>query len=1357
MQHSINREDEMTTLEHDLNHVEQTLQEQPQNNSVFQWSGQAQRGRAVFESLGSALGSIRQRYQQLQSSMSTTTTNNDNSDNNTSINASSLSLPTDFEGRLATAERAHSTRMPLGMIRQQLSSSMHPNTTATEHQAAAAAASLQRNVDAKTEDDGYSDADGSSAASAVSSSSTTTGSPSKRHRRPSTLVASRRFAEAHETNDIQLHEQVALLPLEPSPPLPTTPQQQQQQLLPEQQHNESEDRRHTDIVLPVASLQKLDSNKHHGHVLLPFASSSSDFADLPDQPIVPTLYCWGDSPHYSLGTESTETSVTSQPKPIPTHARLGRSELVNVSLGDTHAAFATTSGSLLICGNNTEGAVDPSQRQTPSILLPMHLESILVLTPRILQVACGFDHTAVITETRAVLTFGNNMDGQLGHRQPTQKKTATTDGGRFQHPAAMVLPQRAAQVVCGHRFTAVLTTRMEVYVCGREEITGYNTLEGPPRLPEQSSALQGLPIVYMAAGDQHVVVLTAQGTAYAWGANPTGACGREFPKLLSVPVPIQVPQSSMEQPLQPNGRLPPTPFSNWAAWEVGSPNIITLAEDVAVVDAACGKDFTVLVTKTGHLLVAGSNHQQQLGIVDTSSSSSNEATEQFIVPVQSIDHPNTTQGASFVSAEAGTHHTVLLDNQGNIWTMGKGNPLSLVLEGQSIATIAAGGEVTIAIASKGESAKTQTSSLVTPGLEGLLDGILLEKEVSKQESAVQELANQTEELFRCPAVMNSVFLDPKEIDDLYSKLISAAGEQKYRQLVVSAMENGMMKGLDSIKTARLMYPEAVRCLLLYLQCPLFRRNDTDGCSAQRDVQFDVRGDAIQLLCETILGLPFEGYKALTAWSTSVYAKELFVPFLVKPLMDQLNSKILTERTRAVPVIVGVLRWFQNVAERYPDDVDAKPEDFHSSGVAQLPMEALFDDLIRYKRSSKAERGVNFFLCGSPFLLSPSCKRNLLQVEHQFTMVHAAQSQGVTFDLARRQFLFNPYFVMAIDRQYLLQQTLQAVASAAPGELRKSLKIVFKGEDGVDAGGVTKEFFQLLVVQLFDINTGMWTSHYGDGMQTWFNADCTWNQDGYFLVGVLVGLAVYNSVILDVHFPQAVYRKLLGLPLGLEDMVDPEIQKGLKTLLEYNGDDVEDVFCLTFEVTWNSLGMERKRELKPGGADIPVTSDNREEYVMQYVKWLLMDSIESQYNEFERGFLQVMEGSSLDLLRPEELELLVVGTPELDFEALQRNAEYEGGYDKDSPVVQNLWRFVKESDRETQLNFLKFSTGTNKAPIGGLGEMPFKVQRAGPDSMQLPTSHTCFNTLLVPDYGDNYEKLKERLGRAILECEGFGLQ
>jgi ubiquitin-protein ligase E3 A len=205
-----------------------------------------------------------------------------------------------------------------------------------------------------------------------------------------------------------------------------------------------------------------------------------------------------------------------------------------------------------------------------------------------------------------------------------------------------------------------------------------------------------------------------------------------------------------------------------------------------------------------------------------------------------------------------------------------------------------------------------------------------------------------------------------------------------------------------------------------------------------------------------------------------------------------------------------------------------------------------------------------------------------------------------------------------------------------------------------AGGVTREFFQLLSTQLFAIDTGMWTNKYQDGSITWFNAECSWQDQGYFLSGVLVGLAVYNSVVLDVHFPQAVYRKLLGLPLGLEDMIDEEVRAGLQALLDYDGPDVEEVFSISFDVPWMDLGVEKRRDLKPNGSNIPVTAENKEEYVLLYTKWLLQESIYPQYDAFEQGFMRVMENSSFELLRAEELELLVAGTPDLDFEALRKN-------------------------------------------------------------------------------------------------------
>ena len=70
-------------------------------------------------------------------------------------------------------------------------------------------------------------------------------------------------------------------------------------------------------------------------------------------------------------------------------------------------------------------------------------------------------------------------------------------------------------------------------------------------------------------------------------------------------------------------------------------------------------------------------------------------------------------------------------------------------------------------------------------------------------------------------------------------------------------------------------------------------------------------------------------------------------------------------------------------------------------------------------------------------------------------------------------------------------------------------------------------------------------------------------------------------------------------------------------------------------------------------------------------------------------------------------------------------------------------------------FHQFTTGSDRVPIGGLGKLKLVIARNGSDSERLPTSHTCFNVLLLPDY-KNKEKLKERLTKAISYAKGFGM-
>ena len=1293
---SIVNDEQLRSIDEELQQVERGLDLTPvgrQHRSSIGRTG-------MLNSIQSALGDIRTHLDQAQQEQQ--------EDSVSSSDARSQSL-SQLSERLRTAELAHSTGIPLGLL---LRGNFINEQRQSTRDRLLRGTSLTRS---KSEGSGLErDA-----------------APSRRQqfaqeRRPSALVASRIRANqaAGFQVDLDLHENGAGLirPLE--------------ELMEEQDHDDDEDMVEQETPMLLTKRQKLfmSSGSLSGSLHLPENSSGS------------IVYSWGagvQSLHDDDDTRTVDKARLSKESRI---GRPGSAAVLSVATSATHTACATVQGEVLTCGLNREGAVDPDRRDQEIIRRPALLDSLG--QTRVLQVSCGLDHTAALTDSGSVLTWGSNKEGQLGHR-PTGDTASTS----FCRPRGMLLSggRRAAAVACGHGFTLVLTTRMSLLACGIPEMSGYHK-EDNHHIPSPIPAVEGLPLVSVAAGNRHAAVLTIHGTVFAWGNNSSGCCGRPYPESVTLPVPVHVPDSALEKPDGPN------PFPNWAVWNGSN---VSLADDVAVVHAACGDEHTVLVTRSGRLLCCGRNNQGQIGL----------ASKESVTSVQPVEHPQSSAGRHFVTAEAGDGHTLLLDDLGDVWEMGncKMSGPEAVLTGKGVLAIACGGDSRIAIAPGGRGAlRRQFSvtsdsvvvegSLIAHNMEELLESVKDETEDDDLSLSGRELAKRTEELLSYPASLNSLFMDPSELALLYEKLISV-GNTQTQQAVATAIERGIKTGLEKLRpdNARMMYPESVRCLLLYIK---FFDRDT----ADTEVVFDRLGDCISALCETILSLPFEGYKALLTWATSIYPRDLFVSMLVQPLLVQLEYGLEIDvgdngvehihlSRRAIPVIVAVLRWLHSASERV-DDI-ASPQDFYSSGISKIPTENLYNDLAQLKRASKSQRATNFFLCANPFLMSPATKRDLIFMENQTEMVKVI-TQNVQYDAEHGVFTIDPYFALEIEREHLLHQTLDSIKKASPSDLRKKLNVVFKGEEGVDAGGVTKEFFQLLSESLFDVSSGMWTDRFGPDV-TWFNSDCSWDSEGYELVGVLVGLAVYNSVLLDVHFPTAVYRKLLGLPLGLEDMVDEELKKGFQQLLDYDGDDVEYVFCMAFEVTWANLGQEQKIELKPNGSNIPVTSNNKEEYVLLYVKWLLVDSIQPQWDAFEKGFQRIMDASSLDLFRPEELELLVVGTPELDFDALEANTEYEGGYDKESPVVINFWRFVKEASREEQLKFLKFATGSPKAPIGGLGALSFKIQRAGPDSPQLPTSHTCFNTMLIPDYGDDYDKLSERLGRAILECEGFGLQ
>lgn len=111
---------------------------------------------------------------------------------------------------------------------------------------------------------------------------------------------------------------------------------------------------------------------------------------------------------------------------------------------------------------------------------------------------------------------------------------------------------------------------------------------------------------------------------------------------------------------------------------------------------------------------------------------------------------------------------------------------------------------------------------------------------------------------------------------------------------------------------------------------------------------------------------------------------------------------------------------------------------------------------------------------------------------------------------------------------------------------------------------------------------------------------------------------------------------------------------------------------------------------------------------------------------------------------EEVEALICGQRELNFEELRDSAIYAEGYQLSQPMMKWLWEIVLEEwqdDKRRQL--LTFATGSDRAPVNGLKSLKFYIIKDGQDDQRLPSSHTCFNQLLIPQYSRK-EILRERL-------------
>eukprot|EP00475_Leptophrys_vorax_P030135 TRINITY_DN4492_c0_g1_i1.p1 TRINITY_DN4492_c0_g1~~TRINITY_DN4492_c0_g1_i1.p1 ORF type:complete len:374 (+),score=83.11 TRINITY_DN4492_c0_g1_i1:128-1249(+) len=210
---------------------------------------------------------------------------------------------------------------------------------------------------------------------------------------------------------------------------------------------------------------------------------------------------------------------------IPKKVTIQGEEISRVSLGHMHSAFVTASGKLFVTGNNEAGqlGVELPSDSKDRTLSPVQ---VLDLPSDIVEVGCGGFHTAAVTSNGDVYTWGwggnvwNWTTGALGH------------GDRASHkrPKKVEALQgvKIVKIACGKEHMLALSDSGELYVWGSGEHGRLgNGSSGACLVPDllSSEYFLGDKISHVAAGHFHSVVLTASGKVYTWGRNNEGQLG----------------------------------------------------------------------------------------------------------------------------------------------------------------------------------------------------------------------------------------------------------------------------------------------------------------------------------------------------------------------------------------------------------------------------------------------------------------------------------------------------------------------------------------------------------------------------------------------------------------------------------------------------------------------------------------------------------------------------------------------------------------------------------------------------------------------------------------------------------------
>ena len=958
-------------------------------------------------------------------------------------------------------------------------------------------------------------------------------------------------------------------------------------------------------------------------------------------------------------------------------------------------------------------------------------------TIQVANVSVGSGHFFAIDNDGRVFGWGKNLTGQLGWRENssyTIPKLVKT-----------IQSQKISMIACGEDFSLFLGFNGCIWCAGKNDFgqlgLGVNISESTEAC--LIASLQGIPFQQIAVGSWHSFAVSTSGTVFGWGRNDHGQLGlgdlvhRTSPCLLK----------SLR------------------------------TQDVRFVCA--GKYHSAALTSQGRIFLFGLNSSGQLG---HGSSAADDKSSKFVSPQQVFE----LMGSDVSQVACGDFHTLAyVPSSGITYGFGSNkygqlgfsseNELQLLPHrlqypwetSQEFGTengpiyvqqITAGGNESIILASNKNNSSDFRKFPKSERLFTLTDDLIAKlQNLSADTRMPVDVKKYLEIVMSSSACINGSFLHRDHfrtnsqnhgIDFMKARLafskLGISSSREVSAVMAYCMQTNLIPSLNDSPPD----VEALRIYLLLPECHLFENSDfyssitisfAQKCNA-------LSGNAQKVLNNWYASLePHYFYRQIDVYLSSI---------------KHLLSKQLHYDFESQKYLRSALEFLKNL-----NDVNSSGQrsvvpyqKFYLSDIARLIN--LEDDYVRW--CSRNKQNVTF--CSYPFLLNSTAKSSILQIDAKWQMqaaYHQAQDRNIASLFGWNShhtagFLETPVLELEVRREELVHDALSKLASVEMASLKKPFIVKFHGEEGQDAGGVRKEFFMLILKEVVDPKYGMFR-YFEDSRLIWFSDYQLETDLMYFLVGLICGLAIYNDTIIDLCFPLALYKKLLGEKVFLSDLteLDPTVGKNMQHLLEYNESDqgsIEDVFCLNFTINVDNFGETRTIELITNGTNVAVTKDNRKEFIDCYLDYVFNKSVQSQFDAFNKGFHKVCGGNILGLFRPVELMEMVVGNQNYNWEDLEKQATYNGEYFRNHPTITKFWEVFHGFSLDEKKGFLLFLTGCNKVPINGVKIFIQPVQLS---DEHLPVAHTCFNLLDLPPYKSK-QKLKEKLLKAMQNNQGFHL-